>query len=147
MAIIGAVVECPCHNLKTWIAVVVIPLLLVLCLPALVIFSCCKHIWFYTERDQSNPYKNVINVFNFARKHDHPLFGSAFTYSGNEMPSRMDFAKEIYGGPFTTEQVEDVKTFFRILCLLLSVGSIFTMEISNSYIGFRIFGLATHWVQ
>ncbi len=30
----------------------------------------------------------------------------------------MDLEKSKYGGPFTTEQVENVKTFFRILALL-----------------------------
>ena len=142
-AIIGAVVSCPRLNINVKIAFVAIPVLLVLCFPVLVIVSCCKHNWFYTERGQRNPYINVINVLNFVRRHNHPLFRSAFTYSGNEMPSRMDFAKERYGGPFTTEQVEDVKTFLRILSLLLSVGSIFIMEISNSYVGFKIFGLHT----
>ncbi len=32
--------------------------------------------------------------------------------------SRIDLGKSKYGRPFTTEQVEDVKTFFRILALL-----------------------------
>ena len=37
------------------------------------------------------------------------------------MPSRLDLGKLRYGGPFTTEQVEDVKTFFRLLLVLLPV--------------------------
>ena len=40
---------------------------------------------------------------------------SAFTYCEDELPSRMDLGKEKYGGPFTTEPVEDVKAFYGIL--------------------------------
>ena len=41
-----------------------------------------------------------------------------------EIPSRIDFGKSKYhGGPFTTEQVVYVKTFFRVLVVVL-IGSI-----------------------
>ena len=64
-------------------------------------------------------------MLNFARIHRWPLRRSAFTYCDDEKPSRIDLAKERYGGPFTTEQVEDVKTFLRILGLLLTLGPLF----------------------
>ena len=35
-----------------------------------------------------------------------------------ELPSRLDLGKHKYGGPFTTEQVEDVKTFLRLLMVV-----------------------------
>ena len=44
---------------------------------------------------------------------------SAFTYG--EIPSRLDLAKQRYGGPFTTWEVEDVKSFWRILLVLVSL--------------------------
>ena len=47
---------------------------------------------------------------------------SAFTYCEDELPSRLDLGKEKYGGPFTTEQVEDVDVFLGILKVLLSLG-------------------------
>ena len=53
----------------------------------------------------------------------------------------MDFAKERFGGPFTTEQVENVKTFFRILVLMLMIGPVFVMELPASPIVFPLFGL------
>ena len=62
-----------------------------------------------------NPFKLVYNVVKYAIKNKHPRCRSAFTYCEDELPSRIDFGKNKYGGPFTTEQVEDVKTFFRIL--------------------------------
>jgi peptide/histidine transporter 3/4 len=46
----------------------------------------------------------------------------------DERPSRLDFAKERFGGPFSTEQVEDVKILFRIVLILLAVGPVFSMD-------------------
>ena len=84
----------------------------------------------------------MINVLNFARKFKYPLQRSAFTYCDDERPSRIDFAELRYGGPFTTEhcQVEDVKTFLRMLKLLLCLGIIFIVEIPISFVAFNIFG-------
>ena len=44
--------------------------------------------------------------------------GSAFTYCEDELPSRLDLGKHKYGGPFTTEQVEDVKTFLWLVMIV-----------------------------
>ena len=67
-----------------------------------------------------NPYKLVYKVIKFAAHHKTLIRRSAFTYCEDELPSRMDLGKEIYGGPFTTEQVEDVKAFLGILQVLLT---------------------------
>jgi len=37
------------------------------------------------------------------------------------VPSRMDLGKSKYGGPFTTEQVEDVKSFLKLLVMPLPI--------------------------
>ena len=42
------------------------------------------------------------------------------TYWENHTPPRIDLGKHKYGGPFTYEQVEDVKTFFMLLLLTVS---------------------------
>ena len=91
-----------------------------------------KKKWFYTDHSWNNPYKTVYRVLKFAKEHRYPLQRSAFTYSDNYIPSRLDFAKERFGGPFTTEQVEDVKTLLRILYVLLAIGPVFTMEVTAS---------------
>ena len=53
-----------------------------------------------------NPFKTVYGVIKYALKHKSPRLRSAFTYTGEEdLPSRIDFGKTKYGGPFTTEQV------------------------------------------
>ena len=46
----------------------------------------------------------------------------------DELPSRLDFGKEKYGGPFTTEQVENVKAFVGILSVLSTSAPIFTSD-------------------
>ena len=106
-----------------------LPFALFAIVSALLIFTYCKRHWFYTEPLQSNPYNMVVKVLNFARKHKHPLQRSAFTYTDEEIPSRIDFAKEKFGGPFTTEQVENVKSLFRILVVLLSLVPVLVTEI------------------
>ncbi len=40
----------------------------------------------------------------------------------------MDLGKTKYGGPFTTEQVEDVKVFLGILKVILSIGPVFMIQ-------------------
>jgi hypothetical protein len=66
----------------------------------------------------------IYKVIKFAIVTKHPRCRSAFTYCEDELPSRIDFGKSKYGGPFTTEQVEDVKTFLRLLPLISIFGVI-----------------------
>ena len=50
-----------------------------------------------------------------------------------EHPSRIDFGKHKFGGPFTEEEVEDVKTIFRLIPVLLSsFGVAFLCELGLS---------------
>ena len=65
--------------------------------------------------------KTIYQVLKFAAKHKAPLNRSALTYWEENIPSRLDLGKSRYGGPFTTEQVEDVKTFFKMLTIFLPV--------------------------
>ena len=66
-----------------------------------------------------NPFKIVYGVIKYAIKYKSPRQRSAFTYGEDELPSRIDLGKSKYGGPFTIEQVEDVKTLFRVLLVAL----------------------------
>ena len=91
--------------------------------------GACKRHWFLIDSGSRNPYKLVYKVIKFAAQHESPIRRSAFTYCEDELPSRMDLAKEKYGGPFTTEQVEDVKAFLGILQVLLTLGPVFTIDI------------------
>ncbi len=64
------------------------------------------------ETIKHNPLKLIFQVLRYAAKNKYPRLRSAFTYWEDKPYSRIDLGKSKYGGPFTTEQVEDVKTFF-----------------------------------
>ena len=66
-----------------------------------------------------NPIKLIVRVLCYARKHKYPENRSALTYWEEEAPSRLDLGKDKNGGPFTEEEVEDVKTVFRMLPLFI----------------------------
>ena len=72
-----------------------------------------------------NPYKIVFKVLKYSiQNNQNRRQRSAFTYWGKE-PSRIDLAKERYGGSFTHEQVENVKTFLRILAVIIVLLPLF----------------------
>ena len=143
----AAVVSCPLVSAKIKYPFLVVPLFPLLCLPVLLILACWKHHWFYIEPNLRNPYRMVISILNFVRKHKYPLHRSAFTYSDVDHPSRIDFAKQRFGGPYTTEQVEDVKAFLRILLLLVIIGPVFGLEIPTGSMGFLAFGMHTGYSE
>ena len=74
--------------------------------------------WFLMDTAKFNPYRLVYKVTKFARRHKVPIRRSAFTYCEDEVPQGLDLGKNKYGGPFTTEEVEDVKVFYGILKVL-----------------------------
>ena len=123
-----------------------ITLLIISIVVVLLIISLCvvrhRQRWFLIEPGLENPYKKVYRVTKFARQHKIPVRRSAFTYCEDEIPSGLDLGKEKYGGPFTTEQVEDVKTFYGILKVLFSIGPAFALETAtNSMLPF----FANNW--
>ncbi len=77
--------------------------------------------WLTIEPNCPQSLKTIYQVLKFAKQHKAPLNRSALTYWEEDIPSRMDLGKSRYGGPFTTEQVEDVKTFFKILIISLPI--------------------------
>ena len=93
-----------------------------------------RHTWFLSDSGSRNPYRLVYKVISFAREHRNPVRRSAFTYCEDELPSRLDLGKEKYGGPFTTEQVEDVKAFIGIFKVLLTLGPLFAVERSINFL-------------
>ena len=120
-----------------------IPLFLIVVFIFVLVTSCLKRRWFNSELKQHNPCKIIIKVLAFAWKHKYPLHRSAFTYSDDERPNRLDFAKVKFGGPFTTEQVEDTKSFFKILSILLALGPVFVVDVPSSFISLMIIGFHT----
>ena len=80
-----------------------------------------------------NPFQLVYRVIKYAIKHKYPRQRSAFTYCEDTIPSRIDFGKTKYGGPFTTEQVEDVKTLLRTILFILGGSALFGIGTSGFY--------------
>ena len=85
---------------------------------AVLSFCCFKRHLVIEPAQHNNPIKLIWRVMRYALTHKQPVRRSAFTY-GELPPSRLDLCKERYGGPFTTVQVEDVKSFLYILSIVL----------------------------
>ena len=83
---------------------------------AMILDYSCNHC-LIKEPIKQNALKLVYKVIRYAIRNKYPRQRSAFTYCEDELPSHIDFGKRKYGGPFTIEQVEDVKTFFRFILL------------------------------
>ena len=93
-------------------------------------FVLCLDAWFRYKFKPSyplkiNPYKMVYDVVKYAKQHKSPVNRSAFTYCEDKTPSRIDFGKRKYGGPFSETDVENVKTFFYIALVLLSTFGLY----------------------
>ena len=89
--------------------------------------QCFNHLLVKLSQ-KCNPVKLIVQVLNYARKHRIPERRSAFTYWEEECPSRIDLGKDKYGGPFTVEEVEDVKTSLNLLSLISCVIPILALE-------------------
>ena len=107
---------------------------------AVLSFCCFKHHLVIDPAQHNNPIKLIWRVIRYALTHKQPVRRSAFTY-GESPPSRLDLGKERYGGPFTTVQVEDVKSFLHILSIVLGIfgyGFLDTKnKISDQYLIFN----------
>lgn len=55
------------------------------------------------------------------------------TYCERDIPSRLDLGKTKYGGPYSHKNVENVKTFFRILVVFLSLSGYYYIVSSSNY--------------
>ena len=91
--------------------------------------DCLFHTWLDKNFRSRNPLKIIFKVLNYARKTKYPECRSALTYFDEEPPSRLDYGKDKFGGPFTEEEVEDVKTILWLLPVFLSL---FCASISNN---------------
>ena len=78
--------------------------------------------WMIIEPQSENPFRTVYGVLRFAAKHKNPLNRSALTYWEQKLPSRINLAKDKYGGPYSSESVENVKSFLNISMVLLALG-------------------------
>ena len=103
---------------------IVIVALLIPCIAAAAgtVINICGYTWFVKREKVGNPLLVIYRVLSYATSVRRPLHRSAFSYDGRPQPSRIDLAKETHFGKFRDEQVEDVKTFLRILVMLISLA-------------------------
>ena len=108
----------------------------------LILLICYNH-WLIKEPAKVGPFTLAYKVLKYAVKNKHPRCRSAFTYCEDELPSRIDFGKSKYGGPFTTEQVEDVKTFLRLIPMAIAGGALAGALFTTNYFRDELMRLIT----
>ena len=74
--------------------------------------------WLDKTHKVTNPIKHIVKVLNYARNNKYPENRSALTYWEHDIPSRVDLGKQKYGGPFTEDEVENVKTTLRLIPII-----------------------------
>ena len=82
--------------------------------------------WYFKNIRTENCVKLVMRVSWYAatvRRHM-PQYRRAFRYGEGKVP-RIELAKQQYDGKFSSDQVEDVKTFCRICLILFTLGGFF----------------------
>ena len=88
--------------------------------------------WFFKVQNVSNPLLLVYRVLKCAATAKRPVNRTAFSYDGRPEPSRIDLAKVTHHGKFRDEEVEDVKTFLRIIVFLISLIGFLCVQSSVS---------------
>ena len=86
--------------------------------------------WYFRNALRENCIKTVTQVTCFAARvrRQAPQYHRAFRYGEDKLP-RIELAKREYDGKFTSDQVEDVKTFCRICLILFTFGGyLFSMN-------------------
>ena len=98
------------------------PMLSVTVLTVAIVFDTCTSTLYDAEHKNTNPVRLVCGViYNSRQWRQPPPFRSAFRY-GEDPPSGLDYARQHHGGKYTDEEVEDVRTFGRIMVFLLSLS-------------------------
>ena len=87
---------------------------------AVVVSSICDNKFERTGVLVNSPYSLIYNVLKYAKQHKYAVNRSSLTYWKNKTPSRIDFGKTSFGGPFSEDEVEAVKTFLKIVLVFLS---------------------------
>ena len=93
----------------------------------------CNH-WLVKVPVTQNPLKLIYQVLRYAVKNKYPHIRSAFTYWEDKPYSGIDLGKRKYGRPFTTERVEDVKTFFQVPSIIVVGILVITMIYEHIFI-------------
>lgn len=116
------------YNTNEYYIVAVLSLTqLILVIIGIIVFHGSKR-QLYIQPTRRDTIKNIFKVLWYAKQHKYPQRRSALTYWETTSPSRINLGKEKYGGPFKAEEVEDTKSFLRILLLLVSLFGLYTVD-------------------
>ena len=115
-------------------------LVVAVCLTLAVISNFLLNNWLNKEQVVNNPLPLILKVVYFTMR---KKFAKQKTLRVEQKGwlSKLNIAKRVYNGPFTSEQVEDVKTFFRVIL----VTTIFIITCSGiPTIDVMCYGLGKH---
>lgn len=112
----------------TFISILLVSLFLTLAVSSDFIFSGMLN----KQHKRQNPMYDMRMVLQYAAKHKQPVRRSAFTYNPAFNPTRIDYAMSFYGGPFSYEQVENVKTILNMLKVYAAFGCFILLQSSVS---------------
>ena len=73
--------------------------------------------WLMKQQVITNPLPLILKTVQYTVQ-NRSKWKRVFTLGHRGVLYRLNVAKTMYGGPFTSEQVEDVKTFFRVLAVI-----------------------------
>ena len=94
------------------------------CTVAVIIDMKFKHVFEECDsfENHSSVYKMLFKVMKYAKEHKSPTVENydTFAYLENRTPRRISLAKAKYGGPFMEEEVESVKTFWRMVLVFVA---------------------------
>ena len=110
----------------------------IVCILLLHIF---KHNWYFKNFQRENPVKTILNVswYSLTVKRHLPVYRRTFRYGEARQP-RFELAKKEFDGIFEAEEVENVKSFYQILFLILSMAGFWAC---NGGVSINYFSLLT----
>ena len=116
-----------CSNFDTRLHVIVFGMVAAISICLALSLDYILKDWLLIDPERRNPLKTVAKVLYYSATVKRPRERSAFSFTGRDAPPRIDLAKIRHGGKFTNEEVEDVKTFLRLLVVLGAVGGALTV--------------------
>ncbi len=101
-------------------------LIAIILISAAILFQFFAGKWLFKAKRRGNPLKLILGVLFFAAtvKRQAPRYRRSFRYGEGRLP-RIELAKLEYDGTYSSEEVEDVKTFVRLLFIIICLGATF----------------------
>ena len=112
------------ESLVVWLKDTIMVLVPASCFTLAVVLSFLLGDSLVKEPPTPNLLKTVFGVLKSVATNHRSGHRSALTYWEDEIPSRIDRAKIKYGGSYTTEEVENVKSLFNIATLAMLMGAV-----------------------